>query len=308
VSRRQVEDAAQALAARSERTRRLGAELTEADAQLTVWADWTIKDVLGHVEASHRGLLRRMNGTVAPAVPGQTLADLNEQRRRERADWSLADTLARIEEGRQALLEYLAALPEAEADRPVLLTGGRELPLWRIAWTTSTHEREHLTQIEQALQREPGGGEVASLNVSNGGVPKLPIFQAELGELGLAGDAHRGRMHGGPTAALCLFGLDTIARLQGEGHPIYPGAVGENVTVSGLEWSDVRPGDRLRIGPALVEVTRYTVPCKNIAAAFAEGDFSRIHPDKRPGEARVYARVIEGGTITVGDPVIYLPA
>ena len=305
--RRQIEDAAEALLARGERTRRVGAELIKADAQRIVWDDWTVKDLLGHVEASHRGLLRRMNGTVAPAVPGQTLADLNEQRRRERADWSLAETLAQIEDGRRALLEYLAALPDEETERAILLTGGRSLPLWRIAWMTSSHEREHLRQVEEALGRQPGG-EVAALNVSNGGVPKLPIFRADLGELGLAGDAHRGRMHGGPTAALCLYSMEAIGRLQAEGHPIYPGAIGENVTVVGLDWGAVRPGDRLRIGPTAVEVTRYTVPCKNIRAAFASEDFSRVHADLHPGDSRVYARVVEGGPMTVGDPVAHLPA
>jgi MOSC domain-containing protein YiiM len=303
VSRRLIDDAALALAARGERTRRLGAELTEAEAAHTVWDGWTIKDLLGHVEAAHRGLLRRMNGTVAPAVPGQTLSDLNELRRRERADWSLAHTLEQIEDARAALLDYLAGLPETELERSIALSGGRVAPLWRIAWMTSSHEREHLTQIERTLQREPRGGEVAWLNVSNGGVPKLPIFRAELGELGLAGDAHRARFHGGATAALCLFSMETIARLQAEGHPIYPGAIGENVTVAGIEWSEVKPGDQLRIGPALVEVTRYTTPCKNIRDAFVGEDFSRVHADEHPGEARVYARVLRGGTVTVGDPV-----
>jgi hypothetical protein len=306
VSRRQIEDAARALAARGELTRRVAAELTDADARTIVWDDWTVKDLLGHVEASHRGLLRRMSGTVAPAVPGQTLADLNEQRRRERADWSLADTLAQIEEGRRAVLDYLAALPEDETERSIPLTGGRSLPLWRIAWMTSSHEREHLRQVEEALGREPGG-EVAALNVSNGGVPKLPIFQAELGELGLTGDAHRARMHGGPTAALCLYSMEAIGRLQALGHPIYPGAIGENVTVVGVDWRAVRPGDRLRIGPALAEVTRYTVPCKNIRRAFLGEDFSRVHAELHPGESRVYARIVEGGTITVGAPIQHFP-
>jgi MOSC domain-containing protein YiiM len=148
-----------------------------------------------------------------------------------------------------------------------------------------------------------GVGWVASLNVSRGGVPKVPVDGATLGELGLVGDAHRARMHGGPTAALCLFSLDVIERLRGEGHPIAPGALGENVTVGGLDWSSLKPGDRLRIGPALVELTRFTTPCKNIAGAFLDGDVSRVDARRHPGDARLYARVVEPGELRVGDPV-----
>ena len=146
-------------------------------------------------------------------------------------------------------------------------------------------------------------GRIVSLNVSKGGVQKLPIERAELGELGLEGDKHRARFHGGPTAALCLFAMETIERLRAEGHPIYPGAIGENVTVEGVEWGDVAPGVRLRIGPTLVEVTRFTRPCKNIAAAFRNEEFDRVDVERHPGEARVYARVLEGGTVATGDPV-----
>jgi len=307
MTKERIDDAARALAKQGERTRAALAGLTEADAARTAWDDWTVKDLLGHVEASHRGLLRRMNGTVAPAVPGQTLADVNEARRQERTGWTLAHTLEQIEDGRRALLDYLASLTDADAERAIPLTGGRSLPLWRIAWLTFAHEREHVADVARVLGR-PAVGQVASLNISKGGVPKLPIYKAELGELGLAGDRHRGRMHGGPTAALCIYALETIQRLQNEGHPIYPGAIGENVTVAGIDWAAVKPGDRLRIGPALVEVTRYTTPCLNIAPAFKEGDFSRVHHANVPGEARVYTSVVEGGTITVGDEVEHLPA
>jgi MOSC domain-containing protein YiiM len=151
-------------------------------------------------------------------------------------------------------------------------------------------------------------GRVASLNVSRGGVPKLPIESALVGELGLEGDRHRARMHGGPTAALCLFSLEVIERLRREGHPIHPGALGENLTVEGLDWAALQPGDRLRIGPVVVELTRFTAPCKNVAGAFWDGDFSRVDARRHPGEARLYARVVETGLMAVGDAVEHLPS
>ena len=146
---------------------------------------------------------------------------------------------------------------------------------------------------------------IAQINVSPGGVPKLPIPSARVTELGLEGDAHRElEHHGGPERALCLFALEQIRALQAEGHLISPGAIGENLTVEGLDWERVTPGSRLELGDAVViEVTRYTSPCLTIKKSFRDGDYSRVSQKKHPGSSRVYARVIKTGAIQQGDPV-----
>ncbi|MDP9347634.1 MAG: MOSC domain-containing protein [Gemmatimonadota bacterium] len=146
-------------------------------------------------------------------------------------------------------------------------------------------------------------GRIVQLNTSPGGVPKLPVPEAEVTPSGMAGDRQRNlRFHGGPRRALCLYSLDVIHRLQGEGHPIVPGSTGENVTVSGLPWEEVRPGVRLALGEeVVVEVTSYTVPCKNIAGSFLDGEFTRISQKLHPGESRVYARILQGGRLRAGD-------
>lgn len=151
-------------------------------------------------------------------------------------------------------------------------------------------------------------GRISQVNVSPGGVPKLPIPVAVVGPLGIAGDAHRGSGHGGPERALCLFSQEVIERLQAEGHPIAPGTCGENVTIAGLDWPRVVPGARLHLGDeVLVEVTRYTTPCVNIVASFVDGAFARILQDRHPGESRVYTRVLRGGTLRPGDRVELVP-
>jgi MOSC domain-containing protein YiiM len=148
-------------------------------------------------------------------------------------------------------------------------------------------------------------GRIFQLNRSGGGVPKLGVREAFLDANGLEGDKQRDlRFHGGPERSLCLFPLELILELQTEGHPVFPGSVGENVTVTGLEWSRVEPGTRLSLGDeALVEITSYTSPCKTIAASFADGDFKRISQKVRPGDSRLYARVLRPGRLAVGDPV-----
>jgi len=148
-------------------------------------------------------------------------------------------------------------------------------------------------------------GHIFSLQISDGGVPKLPIREALVTELGLKGDKQRDRRyHGGPERALCLFSLEEILKLQVEGHPIYPGSTGENVTIAGLDWSTVVPGVTLALGDnVLIKISSYTVPCLNIKESFADGEFKRISQKLYPGESRLYARVLQPGPLCVGQSV-----
>ena len=64
---------------------------------------------------------------------------------------------------------------------------------------------------------------IHSINVSLGGVPKLPQRSAEIRVTGLEGDKHRDlRYHSGPDHAVSLYSLDLIRALQAEGHPLRP--------------------------------------------------------------------------------------
>jgi MOSC domain-containing protein YiiM len=148
-------------------------------------------------------------------------------------------------------------------------------------------------------------GRILQINLSHGGVPKLSCAQGRVDEDGLEGDGHRSRTHGGPEKALCLYSLERILALQSEGHPIFPGSTGENITVSGLEWDRVTPGAVLHLGGTLrIEVTQYTSPCPKIAASFCDAGVERMSQDSHPGWARVYARVLTGGTIRPADIVV----
>ena len=104
--------------------------------------------------------------------------------------------------------------------------------------------------------------------------------------------------HGGPERAVCLYSLEKILALQAEGNPIFPGSVGENITLAGVEWESVVPGKRLRLGEqVLLEVTKYTTPCNNITGSFADGDSDRILEKTHTGWSRVYARVLQTGEV-----------
>ena len=152
-------------------------------------------------------------------------------------------------------------------------------------------------------------GRVLQVNVSGGGVPKLPVGRAWVGTLGLDGDKHReNTVHGGPHQAVCLYGIEAIERLQSEGHPVEPGSVGENLTTTGIEWSLLPVGSRARIGSTLeLEVASSTTPCKTQTRNFRDGHFSRISIALHPSDSRMYARVLREGEVKPGDEITILP-
>jgi len=231
------------------------------------------------------------------------------------------------------LLEPVAdALQRFEAntrrlhDKAVTLTGARDERWQRTAragdqsvdaaWVVrhAVHDAtHHLSDVGRGLHLLGVGaptqqGVVAQLNTSDGGVPKRPIDMAEVGDRGLVGDRQATRKHHGrPLQALCLWSAEVIDALRAEGHPIEPGAAGENITIVGIDWSTIRPGTQMMIGDVLAEVSAWATPCQNNAQWFAGRDFNRMDHGRHPGWSRAYAWVRQPGTIRTGDPVVVEP-
>tara|TARA_B100001996_G_scaffold381620_1_gene371423 strand:- start:423 stop:878 length:456 start_codon:yes stop_codon:yes gene_type:complete len=148
---------------------------------------------------------------------------------------------------------------------------------------------------------------VHSLNVSLGGVPKLPVSQVMVNLNGLEGDSHNDlKHHGGLSRAVCLYSLELIDDLKLEGHSIYPGSTGENITIKGLDWNVLESGLKLKIGEVIIILTNPATPCKTISSSFKRGDFSRISVKKHPFWSRWYASVVQEGFMEVGDKVSLL--
>jgi hypothetical protein len=198
---------------------------------------------------------------------------------------------------------------------------------WRRTFTIDGAERDagwvvrhaihdtfhHLQDVGRGLHALGAGapaqeGAVVQINTSGGGVPKLAVDEVEVGYRGLLGDRQAARKHHGrPFQALCLWSADVIGALQSEGHPVAPGLAGENLTISGLDWSTLRPGVRVLAGEVLAEISAYATPCKKNAAWFAGGDFNRMQQERHPGWSRLYAWVLEPGRIRTGDAVLVEP-
>ncbi|MFO7662080.1 MAG: MOSC domain-containing protein [Chloroflexota bacterium] len=155
---------------------------------------------------------------------------------------------------------------------------------------------------------KPNPPRLFQINVSDGGVPKLPVRSAEVTAFGVRGDRQRDtKHHGGPERAVCLYSLEHILALQAEGHPIYPGSIGENLTIAGIDWSEILSGIRIQVGEQVeIQITSYAVPCRNIQNSFDDQIFSRISPKTQPGWARAYAKVLIPGRIAIADPIKFL--
>ncbi|MEP7152478.1 MAG: MOSC domain-containing protein [Nitrospira sp.] len=156
------------------------------------------------------------------------------------------------------------------------------------------------------VTKQSGVPHVHQVSLSDGGVPKRAVPSAQVTVDGLAGDRQRNRkVHGGPDRALCLYSLEVIKALRAEGHSIGPGSAGDNLTIAGLDWARLSPGDHLSIGDHVqLEIMSYTTPCRLNGQWFKDGDSTRMAQEAHPGWSRLYARVLVEGKVETGDQVM----
>ncbi len=152
-------------------------------------------------------------------------------------------------------------------------------------------------------------GRLLQVNVSDGGVPKVPIPAARINRDGVEGDRQRAdTVHGGPHRAVSILGIEAIRRVAAEGHPIAPGTTGENLTIEGFDVSTLAIGTRLAIGDeVIVEISKPTNPCRTIRHSFTDRRFGRLSIRAHPTDSRVYARVVREGTVRAGDRIRLTP-
>jgi hypothetical protein len=150
-------------------------------------------------------------------------------------------------------------------------------------------------------------GTVTHLASARGGVPKRSVDRVDVGFAGVVGDGQAHRVHHGrPWQALCIWSQELIDATSADGHPIFAGAAGENITIGGIDWRLVRPGVRLQIGGVLCEISAFAEPCSQNARWFADGDYERMAKERGP-VSRAYATVLQPGAVSVGDSAILEP-
>ena len=116
-------------------------------------------------------------------------------------------------------------------------------------------------------------------------------------EWGIDGDAHAGKWH----RQISLLSAGKIEAFNKRGANVIPGAFGENLVVEGFDFRALPVGTLLRCNDVLLEMTQIGKECHSHCEIYKKmGDC--IMP--REG---VFARVLEPGTISVGDEMVIVP-
>lgn len=127
----------------------------------------------------------------------------------------------------------------------------------------------------------------------------MPVGEVSVTRDGVAGDWQKNRKyHGGPDQAICLFSCEQYDCLRDEhGIDLKAGSVGENFTTRSIDMQSLVPGDRLRVGDCLIEITMVRTPCRNL---------NKCDPrlmGLMVGRSGWKAKVVEEGLVRPGDPI-----
>ena len=153
---------------------------------------------------------------------------------------------------------------------------------------------------------------ILQVNISPGGLPKTPSDSGFISPLGVEGDHHNNpQFHGGPRKAILIIASEVIDLLKTRGYPVFYGALGENLTTRGFDVRDVRIGDTLRAGGAMLEVTAARVPCFQLdvyGPSVKQEIYDKLVKAGDPSSPRWgmsgwYCSVLQTGPVGPGDPI-----
>ncbi len=125
-----------------------------------VEAEWSIKDILAHIVAWERRMIRWVGEALSGEVPEipktwDQVDEMNEQSYREDRDRPLDGVLAAFRDSYQEALRTAEGAPEqdlVDADRFEWREG---VPLWRVvAANTCWHYKEHGESIQEWLESQ----------------------------------------------------------------------------------------------------------------------------------------------------------
>lgn len=125
--------------------------------------------------------------------------------------------------------------------------------------------------------------------------PMKPLDHA----LAVADRGLEGCLHGraGSKRQVLLMDSETLNEFG-----LQPGMIRENITTTGLNMGELRPGQQLCVGEAVLEVTVPCEPCSRM-------DEIRMGLRKELGNRRgILCRVVEGGRIFRGDTIEVMSA
>ncbi len=137
---------------------------------------------------------------------------------------------------------------------------------------------------------------IVSINISKGGIPKIPVPFIQVSFAGLEGDGHNHAKHNTPLQAVCIQDLEKLEELSQNGYGLGPGQAGENLTVQNLHVNSLPLGTILKFsGGVVLEISKVRKPCYIMDA---------IHPQLKEdalGRHGMYAKVLREGILNVGE-------
>lgn len=124
------------------------------------------------------------------------------------------------------------------------------------------------------------------------GFQKKNIHTARfIADWGIDGDAHAGKWH----RQVSLLSYEKIQEFNAMGADVTDGAFGENLVISGYDFSTLPIGTRFRCNDVILELTQIGKECHNGCEIFQKmGEC--IMPKNG-----VFTRVVHGGIISEGD-------
>lgn len=137
---------------------------------------------------------------------------------------------------------------------------------------------------------------ILSINISEKkGIPKERFQTAILVEdYGIENDAHAGKWH----RQVSLLANESIEKMRELGaENLEFGVFAENITTEGIELHKLPIGTKLKIGEALLEVTQIGKECHSHC-----GVYEKVGMCIMPIQG-IFAKVIKGGSIDVGDEI-----
>lgn len=139
-------------------------------------------------------------------------------------------------------------------------------------------------------------GKIVAISISSKkGIKKENIMEAVLIEnYGIKNDAHAGNWH----RQISLLDISSINLIENKFSKIKPGDFAENITTEGIELFKLKIGTLISIGEnCLIQLTQIGKECKNRCRIFyTVGDCIM-------SKQGVFARVLKGGKIKVGDEI-----
>ena len=139
-------------------------------------------------------------------------------------------------------------------------------------------------------------GKLVSVNISKRkSVRKKPIKKVEiLSGFGLKGDVHAGTWH----RQVSLLAIESIEKMKSLGLEVKAGDFGENLTTKGINLIKLPLGTRLKLGKnVIIEITQIGKVCHTKCSIYY-----RAGDCIMPKEG-IFARVLKGGEIKVGDEI-----